>query len=199
MQCSVAELHTVAQLAAILHPLRRHVLAELAEPASPAEVARRVGIPAQLANYHIRALEAVGLASEVETVRRRNFLEHRFRAIARSFTLSTRLPLSDEQRRRLQSDGTLQQLVQTGDAIRQDALQLLDASEIGCPLAAAALSIDVQLADGADRQAFVQAMAEAVRRAAEPFRRAPGPRTLQYRTHFAIYPTARPLEPSLTP
>jgi DNA-binding transcriptional ArsR family regulator len=188
MQCSVAELHTPDQLAAILHPLRRRVLAELAEAASPSEVARRVGIPAQLANYHIRALEAAGLATEVETVQRRNLLEHRYRSVARSFTFSTHLPLSDEQRHRLQSDTTLQQLVHTGDAIRQDALQLLDASIPGCPLAAAALEIEVELADTTDRQAFVRAVTEAVRQAASPFRHARGAATIHYRTHLAIYP-----------
>src|SRR5687767_8480852 len=63
----VAELTTEAQLTAFLHPVRRRVLAALVEPASPADVGRQLGIPAQVANYHVRALEAAGLAREVET------------------------------------------------------------------------------------------------------------------------------------
>jgi DNA-binding transcriptional ArsR family regulator len=123
---AVAELTTEAQVAAILHPLRRRVLAALTEPGSPAEVARHLGIAPQVANYHVRALEAAGLARQVETRQKRNLLEHRFRAIARSFTLSTTLPLTEQQRKRLQGDIALQQLVRAGDTIREDALRLLE-------------------------------------------------------------------------
>ena len=63
---------------------------QLAEAASPSEVAKRLGIAAQITNYHVRALEAAGLVREVETRQVRNLLEHRFRAVARSFAPSSR-------------------------------------------------------------------------------------------------------------
>ncbi|MBI3973729.1 MAG: helix-turn-helix transcriptional regulator [Chloroflexi bacterium] len=192
----VVELTTEEQVAALLHPVRRRILAALAEPASPAEVARKLEIAPQVANYHVRALEAAGLAHEVETVQKRNLLEHRFRAIARSFTLSTALPLTDRQRRQLQSDVALQQLVAAGDAIRRDALRLLETPAEGKVAvagahAAAALEIEVQLADGADRAVFVRAVTEAIRLAAAPYQRRGDERTgegTRYRLHLAIYP-----------
>jgi len=162
------ELTSLDQVAALVHPIRRRILAELAEPASPAEVGRRLGLASQLANYHVRALEQAGLAERVETRQRRNLLEHRFRSVARSFALSAALPLSDEQRRSLQQDVVLQQLVKTSDSLRADALALLEGAHADRHLAT--MSLEVELRDGAERAAFVRALMDAVRRAAEPFR-----------------------------
>ena len=41
-----------------LEPIRSRLLAELAEPASAATLATRVGMARQKVNYHLRALEA---------------------------------------------------------------------------------------------------------------------------------------------
>ena len=201
-QAAVAEITTLDQVAALVHPVRRRMVAELVEPASPSEVAKRLGIAAQIANYHVRALEAAGLVQQVETRQVRNLLEHRFRAVARSFTLSTALPLTDAQRRRLQSDVALQQLVHAGDAIRRDALRLL---ETPAPSGhnALALELEVDLPNEVEREAFVRALGEAIRTAAAPFRAVQkrGGRRSRYRTHVAIYPATpeAPAAPSATP
>ena len=50
-----------------LEPVRSRLLAELAEPASAAGLASRVGITRQKVNYHLRALEAHGLVREAGT------------------------------------------------------------------------------------------------------------------------------------
>jgi DNA-binding transcriptional ArsR family regulator len=100
-QLAVAELATLDQLAAVIQPVRRAVLAEIVEPASAAEVARRLSIKPQLANYHLRALADAGLARPVEVRQRRNLVERRYQALARSYVMSSALPLTTEQRRRL--------------------------------------------------------------------------------------------------
>ncbi|MCZ0727745.1 ArsR/SmtB family transcription factor [Mycolicibacterium iranicum] len=46
-----------------LDPTRGRLLAELAEPASAATLASRVGITRQKVNYHLRALEQHGLVA----------------------------------------------------------------------------------------------------------------------------------------
>ena len=46
---------------AVLHPLRRRILALLSEPAGAATLARRLGLPRQRLNYHLRALEKAGV------------------------------------------------------------------------------------------------------------------------------------------
>ncbi len=192
MSQSVLELTSLDQVAALVHPVRRRILAELVEPSSPAEVARRIGMAAQLANYHVRALEEVGLAERVETRQRRNLIEHRFRAVARSFALSSALPLSDEQRAMLQQDVAVQELVQTGDTIRNGALALL-ALPTG-DRHSAAVSLDVALRDETERAAFVRAVLDAVRKAAEPYRaRDSG---AAYCLHIAVYPAGPAHTPS---
>lgn len=52
-----------AAAASALDPIRSRLLAELAEPASAASLATRVGITRQKVNYHLRALEAHDLVS----------------------------------------------------------------------------------------------------------------------------------------
>ena len=49
-----------------LEPVRSRLLAELAEPASAATLAARVGLARQKVNYHLHALEAQGLVRLAE-------------------------------------------------------------------------------------------------------------------------------------
>jgi DNA-binding transcriptional ArsR family regulator len=49
-----------------LDPVRARLLAELAQPASAAALAGRVGLARQKVNYHLRALEAQGLVELAE-------------------------------------------------------------------------------------------------------------------------------------
>lgn len=194
-QLAVAELVGTDQLAAVIQPVRRAILAEIVEPASAAEVARRLSIKPQLANYHLHALADVGLAREVEIRQRRNLLERRYQATARSYVMSSALPLTDGQRQRLSSSIALQALVTTADALREDALRLLEQGE-ATQVASAVVEFDVELAEGEDRAAFVRALSEAVASAAEPYRRRAGPRSTTYRTRIAIHPSVASTSPA---
>jgi hypothetical protein len=95
-------------------------------------------------------------SGEPHCLQRRTLLEHRFRAVVRSFTLSPALPLNDEQRRLLQEDVAVQHLVGTADEIRNDALALLAEDDVARHLTA--LSLDIALADEVERAAFVSAV-----------------------------------------
>jgi DNA-binding transcriptional ArsR family regulator len=61
------------------------------EPASAAELARRLGLPRQRVNYHVRALERTGFLRTAGRRRRRNLIEQRYVATARSYVLSPEL------------------------------------------------------------------------------------------------------------
>jgi DNA-binding transcriptional ArsR family regulator len=85
------ELATVSdprQAGLLLHPLRARLLALAREPASSSDLARRLGLPRQRVNYHVRALEAAGFLKPAGRQRKRNMIEQRYVATARAFVLS---------------------------------------------------------------------------------------------------------------
>ena len=84
--CEVIEDPAAATVA--LDPVRSRLLAELAEPASAAELAVRVGLARQKVNYHLRALEAHGLVREVNTRKWGGLTERRLAATAGSYVVS---------------------------------------------------------------------------------------------------------------
>jgi DNA-binding transcriptional ArsR family regulator len=77
-----------AAAAVALDPMRSRLLAELAEPASAAILAARVGLPRQKVNYHLRTLEAQGLVELAEERRRGGITERVLRATAATYVIS---------------------------------------------------------------------------------------------------------------
>lgn len=77
-----------AAAASALDPMRSRLLAELAEPASAASLAGRVGISRQKVNYHLRALEAHGLVALTEERRRGGITERVLQATAATYVIS---------------------------------------------------------------------------------------------------------------
>jgi DNA-binding transcriptional ArsR family regulator len=67
--------------------VRLQLLQALAEPDSAAGLSRRLGIPRQRLNYHLRRLEASGLVELVEERRRGNCTERVFRASAQGYVV----------------------------------------------------------------------------------------------------------------
>src|SRR5215831_7322104 len=58
----------------LLHPIRRRILALLREPDSASGVARRLGLPRQLVNYHVGEMARAQLLVPAGRRPRRNFL-----------------------------------------------------------------------------------------------------------------------------
>ena len=77
-----------AAAAVALDPIRSRLLAELAEPASAATLAARVGLPRQKVNYHLRTLEAQGLVELAEERKRGGITERVMRATAVTYVIS---------------------------------------------------------------------------------------------------------------
>jgi DNA-binding transcriptional ArsR family regulator len=71
-----------------LDPVRSRLLSELAEPASAATLAGRLGIARQKLNYHLRALEEHGLVSVAKTRQWGGLTERLMVATARSYVVS---------------------------------------------------------------------------------------------------------------
>ncbi|MDM7829901.1 ArsR/SmtB family transcription factor [Cellulomonas edaphi] len=74
--------------ASALDPVRARLLRELAEPASAAGLAARVGIARQKVNYHLKTLEAHGLVQLAEERRHGGITERVLQASAASYVVS---------------------------------------------------------------------------------------------------------------
>src|SRR5262245_18399525 len=61
------------------------------EPASATELAKRLGLPRQRVNYHVRELERAGFLRAAARRRRRNLIQQRYVATARSYVLAPAL------------------------------------------------------------------------------------------------------------
>ena len=77
-----------AAAAVALDPVRSRLLSELAEPASAATLANRLGIPRQKINYHLRALEAHQLVCVAEKRQWGGLTERKMVASAASYLVS---------------------------------------------------------------------------------------------------------------
>jgi DNA-binding transcriptional ArsR family regulator len=74
--------------AVALDPIRAGLLAELAEPASAAALAARVGLSRQKVNYHLKALEAHGLVELADVRIHGGITERLLRATAAAYVVS---------------------------------------------------------------------------------------------------------------
>ncbi|MGH9747926.1 MAG: winged helix-turn-helix domain-containing protein [Candidatus Acidiferrales bacterium] len=81
----------VPRATALLHPLRLRILDALREPDSAAGLARRLRLPRQKINYHVRELARAKFLERAGQRRRRNMIERRFRTTARGYILSPEL------------------------------------------------------------------------------------------------------------
>ena len=176
--------------AAALDPIRQRLLAHLAEPDSATGVARRLGLPRQKVNYHLRALEQAGLVELVEERRKGNCIERVVRASARAYvispeTLGAVAPGADLPADRLSSAYLI---AVAGRTIRELAELDARARKTGKRIATLTLDAEIRFASAAARAAFAEELADAVARLAARYHddRAPGGRA--FRLLAAVHP-----------
>lgn len=149
---------------AILHPLRSRLLALAREPASSTEMARRLGLPRQRVNYHVRALEKAGLLRTAGRRRRRNLIEQRYVATARSYTLSPDLlgPLAPDWRQ-IADTGSADYLLALTDQVRSDVGRSAQAAAAeGKRLATLSVKAQFRFETPEQRARFAEAMRAAI-------------------------------------
>ena len=146
------------------HPLRLKVLEHLAEPDSAAGLARRLGIPRQVLNYHLRALEGAGVLTLVEERPRGGLKERVLRATARSYLISPEaMGAVAPDPKRLRDRFSWSYLVAAAAKVVRDLGILRDrADRAGKRLSTFTLETEVRFANAADRDAFTQELAARV-------------------------------------
>jgi DNA-binding transcriptional ArsR family regulator len=176
--------------AALLDPTRQLLLEHLREPDSATGLARRLRLPRQRINYHLKVLEGAGLVELVEERRKGNCLERVVRATARAFIISPEAvgalgPTAETAADRLSSA----YLVAAAGRTIRDVGALQDrARKEGKRIATLTLETEVRFAGAEARARFAEELAEALARVAAKYHddRAPGGR--RFRLLAAVHP-----------
>jgi len=147
-----------------LEPIRARLLAELAEPASAATLAGRVGLARQKVNYHLRALEAHGLVRVAEERRWGGLTERLLVATAKSYIVSpAALGAAASDPERTSDRLSARYLVALAARIVREVGDLVHrADAAGKRVPTLAIDTDVRFRSAADRAAFTDELATAV-------------------------------------
>lgn len=152
-------------LRTILPPLRRRILNELhTEPASASGLSRKLGLPRQKVNYHVRQLEKAGLLELQSEHQRRGCTERFFRPAARAYLVNPDLLGGlgrevDTVRDRFSSS----YLLRLAARMVADVARLRrGAAKAGKKLATFALEVDINFRTPAERTAFAEELTAAV-------------------------------------
>ncbi|MCC7022385.1 MAG: helix-turn-helix domain-containing protein [Thermomicrobiales bacterium] len=139
-----------------LEPIRSRLLAELAEPASAAALASRLGVPRQKLNYHLRALEAHDLVREAEIRRWGGIKERLLIASAASYIVSPAAlgPAAADPARAADHLSASYLIALAGRVVREVGSLLRLAKRAGKPLATLSIDTEIRFRSAADRAAF---------------------------------------------
>ena len=177
--------------AALLDPVRQQLLAQLTEPDSASGLARRLRLPRQRINYHLRALEDAGLLELVEERRKGNCTERVVRATARTFVISPEAlgPLGLTPDLAADRFSSAYLIAAAGRAIREVSSIEAQARAAGRRIATLTLEADVRFASAEARAAFAEELSGEIARIAAKYHdeRAPGGRP--FRLLAAVHPT----------
>jgi DNA-binding transcriptional ArsR family regulator len=183
-----------AAASASLDPVRRRLLAALAEPGSASSLAATIGLPRQKVNYHLRTLERHGLVELVELRRRGNMTERVMQASAASYVISpaalgTAAPDPARAPDRLSARWLIAVAART---VREVGEMLAGAAKAGKRVATFTLDGEVRFASAADRAAFAEELANAVAALVSKYHDGSAERGRDHRVIVAVHPSTRP-------
>jgi len=147
-----------------LDPVRSRLLAELAEPASAAALAGRVGLARQKVNYHLRTLEAHGLVRVASKRRWGGLTERLLVATAASYVVSPGAmgPAAADPSRENDRLSATYLIALAARVIREMGRLLRLAQKTDKRLATLSIDTEVRFRSVADRAAFTQELTDAV-------------------------------------
>lgn len=147
-----------------LDPVRSRLLAELAEPASAATLAGRVGLARQKVNYHLRTLEAHGLVRVASERRWGGLTERLLVATAATYVVSPGAmgPVAADPGRETDRLSSSYLIALAARVIREVGSFVRMARETGKRLPTLSIDTEVRFRSAADRAAFTQDLTDAV-------------------------------------
>jgi len=177
---SVEVIREDGRAAALLHPLRRRILEALREPDSAAGLARRLQLPRQKVNYHVRELARGHFLERAGRRRRRNMTEQRYVARARGYVLSPELlGVLQADRSRVEDVFSASYLLALSAQVQAElGVARSEAEAQGKRLATLSLVSELRFESGEQRAEFAKelqrAVADVVARYSSPYRAADG-------------------------
>ncbi len=148
----------------VLEPIRSRLLSELAEPASAATLAGRLGIARQKINYHLRALEAHGLVRVADTRRWGGLTERMLVATASSYIVSPSAlgPVASDPGRGADRLSASYLIALAARIVREVSDLLRRSEEVDKRLPTLSIDTEIRFRSATDRAAFSGDLADAV-------------------------------------
>lgn len=180
-----------------LEPTRSRLLSELAEPASAATLATRVGLTRQKVNYHLHALEEHGLVRLAQERKWGGLTERLLVASASSYVVSPSAlgPVAvdpDREADRLSASYLIalgaRVVREVGDLVRR-------AKEAGKRLATLSVDTEVRFRSATERAAFSSELTEAIARLVSKYHDESAPGGRAHRLVVMAHPLPQKSDP----
>lgn len=183
-----------ATAAIALEPVRSRLLAELAEPASAAALAARLGLPRQKVNYHLRALEEHHLVEVAEKRQWGGLTERRLVATAASYLVSPSAlgAVAADPDRGADRLSASYLIALAARIVREVGALLRRAREAGKRLPTLSLDTEIRFRSAAERAAFSGELTQAVTRLVARYHDASSPDGRSHRLVLVAYPLPNP-------
>ncbi|HST40210.1 MAG TPA: helix-turn-helix domain-containing protein [Conexibacter sp.] len=177
-----------------LDPVRAALLAQLAEPASAAALAARLGLSRQKVNYHLRTLEAHGLVAVSEERRHGGLTERLLVATAASYVVSPAAlgAAASDPRRAADRLSATWLVALAARAVREVGDLSRRARRTDKRLVTLALDSEIRFRDPAARAAFADELAGAVTALVARYHDGAAPDGRAYRLLVAAHPIPDP-------
>jgi DNA-binding transcriptional ArsR family regulator len=181
-----------AAAASALVPIRSRLLAELAEPASAATLASRVGVARQKVNYHLRALESHKLVAVAGERRWGGLTERLLVATAASYVVSPGAlgPVAADPGRANDRLSASYLIAVAARAVREVGELWRAARDKNKRLATLSIDTEIRFRSAAERAAFSQDLSDAVTSLVARYHDESDPRGRTFRVVLAAYPMA---------
>lgn len=179
-----------------LDPVKVRLLAELAQPASAATLAGRIGLARQKVNYHLRLLEAHGLVRPVGERQWGGLTERLFVASASSYVVSPAAlgPLASDPQRTRDHLSASYMIALAARVVREAGDLWRRARQSGKRLATLSIDTEIRFRSVEDRAAFTRDLAEAVAALAARYHDAVAPEGRPHRLIVFAHPQPLPLQ-----
>jgi len=204
MQPAVQIVQSPEKAALLLQPGRLSLIRQLERPGTAAGLARKLGVPRQKLNYHLRELERGGFLELVEERRKGNCMERVVRATARCYLIGPQATGAlGETPAEIRDRFSVSYLIASAARIIRDLASLAArARRAGKRIATLTIEAEIRFASAEARTAFAEDLAAAAAQLAAKYHDEHAAGGRRFRLLTVAYPLVNPpveTSPNLKP